>query len=96
MTPAASHEYYNALELLHPATMPLKDISAVSSASKRPPVRGNSESIGSLETDAAESVAGDSDNDYYNVIPAPKSQPVALNLKSGGVVHWSANGDHIV
>jgi hypothetical protein len=96
MTPAASHEYYNALELLHPATMPLKDISAVSSASKRPPVRGNSESIGSLETDAAESVAGDSDNDYYNVIPAPKSQPVALNLKSGGAVHWSANGDHIV
>jgi hypothetical protein len=91
-----SREYYNSLERLNPENMPLKNIPAASSAVKRPPLRGNSESIGSLETDAAESEADDSDNDYYNVLPAPKSPPVSLNLKSGGAAYWPASVDHIV
>jgi hypothetical protein len=97
MTPAASREYYNPLERPLPENMPLKDDkSTASTALKRPPLRGNSESIGSLETDAAGSVADDADNDYYNILPAPKSPPVSLSFKSGGAVFWSASGDYIV
>jgi len=85
ITPTVSNEYYNSLERLNPDNMPLKNIPNA----KRLPLRGNSESIGSLDTD-------ESDHDYYNELPAIVTQLVSLDPKSGGTVKWSANGIHKV
>lgn len=84
ITPAASqdHDYYNSLEHLNPENLPLKSIPA---AKHRPPMRGNSESIGSLEIDAS-----GSEHDYYNELPPAMKSVEEVSLNLGGAVRWSA------
>lgn len=94
ITPATSHEYYNSDERLNQEKVPLRHVStAVSNnVAKRTPMRGNSESIGSLETDGSDGHEN-YDHDYYNeFLPLKQSEKPGDN----STVRWSASGDNMV
>jgi hypothetical protein len=91
VTPVGFHnDYYNSQELVPlnantSSSLFKQPIASVHANPKKPPARGNSESIGSLDTDATGSAGGDDDSDdhdYYNEFSPTSASRAATRVRS--------------
>jgi hypothetical protein len=89
--PTRDHDYYNTLPDDHHTLKALLAPPADSDTKRTIGARGNSESIGSLDTNNSGSAVEESDHNYYNEFIPSKAERVLLKPGGDATARWSAS-----